>query len=158
MEDRTILGPDLLLDLEQQVKRIREHLVTAQDRQKKYADKHRIDRQFSVGDKVFLWVRPRKSPIRFGKGSKLSPRFVGPFEILERIGPVAYKLALPPSLSRIHNVFHVSVLRKYIPDISHVLDWKHLQIMDGQILLEPVLIMQNRTLNLRGREIRQVKF
>ena len=106
---------------------------------------------------MFLRVRPRKSPICFGKGSKLSPRFVGPFKILERIGPVAYKLALPPSLSRIHNVFHVSVLRKYIPDISHVLDWKQLQIMDGQILLEPVLIMQNRTLNLRGREIRQVK-
>lgn len=80
---------------------------------------------------MFLRVRPRKSPIRFGKGSKLSPRFVGPFKILERIGPVAYKLSLPPSLSRIHNVFHVSVLRKYIPDISHVLDWKHLQIMDG---------------------------
>ena len=106
---------------------------------------------------MFLRVRPRKSPIRFGKGSKLSPRFVGPFEILERIGPVAYKLALPPSLSRIHNFFHVLVLRKYISDISHVLDWKHLQIIDGQIMLEPVLITQNRTMKLRAREIRQVK-
>ena len=106
---------------------------------------------------MFLRVRPRKSPIRYGKGSKLAPRFVGPFEILERIGPVAYKLALPPSLSRIHNVFHVSVLRKYIPDIAHVLDWKNLQIMDGQIMLEPVQITQSRTLSLRGREIRQVK-
>ena len=55
---------------------------------------------------------------------------MGPFEILERIGPVAYKIALPPSLSRIHNVFHVSVLRKYIPDIVHVLNWKNLQILD----------------------------
>ena len=126
LEDRVILGPDMLLDLEQRVKRIREHLFTAQDRQKKYANKHRIDHQFLVGDKVFLRVRPRKSPIHYGKGSKLAPRFFGPFEILERVGPVAYKLALPPNLSRIHNVFHVSVLRKYIPDISHVLDWKHL--------------------------------
>ena len=79
---------------------------------------------------------------------------MGPFEILEWIGPVAYKLALPLSLSRIHNVFHVSVLCKYIPDISHVLDWKKFQIMDGQIMLELVHITQSRTLSLRGREIR----
>ena len=82
---------------------------------------------------------------------------MGPFEILEQIGPIAYKLALPPSLSHIHNVFHVLVLHKYIPNIAHVLDWKNLQFMDGQIMLEPVLITQRRTLSLRGREIRQVK-
>ena len=82
---------------------------------------------------------------------------MGPFEILEWIGPIAYKLALPPNLSRIHNVFHVSVLRKYIPDITHVLDWKNLQIMDGKIMLEPVQITQSKTMSLRGREIRQVK-
>jgi hypothetical protein len=82
---------------------------------------------------------------------------VGPFEIMEWIGPIAYKLALPPSLSRIHNVFHVSVLHKYILDIAHILDWKHLQILDGQIILEPVLITQSRTMKLRGRELRQVK-
>ena len=143
--------------MEQQVKRIREHLVTAQDRQKKYADLHRIERQFEVGDKVFLRVRPRKSPIRYGKGSKLSPRFVGPFEILERVGPVAYRLALPPSLSRIHDVFHVSVLRKYIPDITHVLNWNALQVVDGQLMLDPVQIVQQRELNLRGRKVEQVK-
>ena len=79
---------------------------------------------------------------------------MGPFEILEWIGPIAYKLALPPSLSRIHNVFHVLVLRKYIPNIVHVLNWKNLQIMDGQMMLEPVQIMQSRTMSLRGREIR----
>ena len=79
-----------------------------------------------VGDNVFLQVRPKKIPIRYGKGSKLSPRFVGLFEILERVGPVAYRLALPPSLSRIHDVFHVSILRKYIPDITHVLNWNAL--------------------------------
>lgn len=81
------------------MKQIREHLVTTQDRHKKYAYLHRIEHQFMVGDKVFLRVRPRKSPIRYGKGSKSSPRFVGPFEILEHVGPVAYRLALPPSLS-----------------------------------------------------------
>ena len=79
-----------------------------------------------VGDKVFLRVRPRKSPIRYGKGSKLSPCFVGPFEIMERVGLVAYRLALPPNLSQSHDVFHVAILRKYIPDITHVLNWNGL--------------------------------
>ena len=82
---------------------------------------------------------------------------MGPFEILEWIGPIAYKLALPPSLPCIQNIFHVLLLCKYIPDIVHVLNWKNLQIMDGQMMLEPVQIMQSRTMSLRGREIRQVK-
>ena len=73
LEDKTLLGPDMLQDLEQQVKRIREHLITTQDRQKKYANMHRIDHQFLVDDKVILWVRPCKSPILYGKGSKLEP-------------------------------------------------------------------------------------
>ena len=93
---------------------------------KKYADAHRMDKQFVVREKVFLRVRLRKSPIRYGKGSKLAPHFVGPFKILERIGPIAYRLALPPNLARIHDVFHVSVLRQYIPDIVNVLDWNAL--------------------------------
>ena len=77
---------------------------------------------------MFLRVRPQKSSIRFGKGAKLSPRFVGPFEVLERKGSVAYRLALPPSLARIHDVFHVSTLRHYISDPSHVIDLGHLQV------------------------------
>ncbi|KAH9304109.1 hypothetical protein KI387_008513, partial [Taxus chinensis] len=130
----------------------------AQDRQKKYADQHRTDRSFEVGTKVFLRVRPHKSPIRYGKGSKLAPRFVGPFEILERLGPLAYRLALPPSLSRVHDVFHVSVLRRYVSDPSHVLDWTALQVQDqGQVMVEPVRILDRRTLGLRGREIDQVR-
>lgn len=110
-----------------------------------------------MGDRVFLRVRPRKSPIRYGKGSKLAPRFVGPFEVLERIGPVAYRLALPPSLSRIHDVFHVSVLRPYFPDVTHDLDWNALQVEDEQLALEPVAMLQRRHLTLRGREIDQVR-
>ena len=74
-------------------------------------DAHIFDCHFSVGDRVFLRVRPRKSPIHYGKGSKLVPHFFEPFEILERIGLVSYRLVLPPSLSRIYNIFHVSVLR-----------------------------------------------
>ena len=79
--------------------------------------------EFEVGDHVFLKVMPKRGVVRFGKRGKLSPRFSGPFEILERIGTVAYRLVLPPSMSGVHEVIHVSMLRKYTPDPAHVVDW-----------------------------------
>ncbi|RVW93539.1 Transposon Ty3-G Gag-Pol polyprotein [Vitis vinifera] len=88
------------------------------------------DLEFEVGDHVFLKVSPMKSVMRFGRKGKLSPRFVGPFEILERVGTLAYKVALPPSLSKVHNVFHVSTLRKYIYDPSHVVELEPIQIFE----------------------------
>ena len=84
--------------------------------------RHRL-LEFEVGDHVFLKVMPKRGVVRFGKSGKLSPRFIGPFEILERIGTVAYRLALPPSMSCVQEVFHVSMLRKYTPDPAHVVDW-----------------------------------
>jgi hypothetical protein len=101
---------------------IRQRLKEAQDRQKIYADAHRTDRSYEVGDQVFIRIRPNKSTIRFRKGTKLSPRFIGPFRIQEKIGPVAYRLVLPPHLHKIHNVFHVSILRHYVADESHKLN------------------------------------
>ena len=80
--------------------------------------------ELEIGDKVFLRVAPMKGVMRFEKKGKLSPRFVGSFEVLERVGEVTYRIALPPALSRIHNVFHESMLRKYIPDPSHVLSYE----------------------------------
>ena len=77
---------------------------------------------FEVGDHVSLKVNPKRGVVRFGKRGKLPSRFIGPFEILERIGVVAYRLALPPNMSGVHEVFHVSMLRKYSPDPSHVVD------------------------------------
>ncbi len=74
-----------------------------------------------MGDKVFLKVFPWKKIMRFGRKGKLSPRFIGSYEVLERVGPLAYRLALPPKLEKIHNVFHVSLLRRYRYDPSHVL-------------------------------------
>jgi hypothetical protein len=96
-------------------------MKAAQSRQKSYADKKRRKLELEVGDHVFLKVSPWKGVARFRKKGKLSPRYVGPFEILERVGPVAYRLALPPALSKIHDVFHILALRKYIPHPSHVL-------------------------------------
>jgi len=101
-------------------------LKEAQDRQKSYVDSHRIDRSYEVGHQVFIHIRPNKSTIRFGKGTKLSPQFVGPFRIKEKIRPVTYRLVLPPHFHKTHDVFHVSILQHYVSDESHKLDWREL--------------------------------
>ena len=100
---------------------IRQRLQTAQSRQKSYADNRRKDLEFEVRDKVFLRVTPLKGKTKAGKGKKLQPRYIGPFSILQRVGKVVYRLELPVCLSRIHDVFHVSLLKKYHPDPTRVL-------------------------------------
>ena len=118
----------------------------------------RKDLEFDVGDKVFLKVAPMKGVMRFEKKGKLSPQFVGPFEILERVGVVAYRLALPPSLSAVHNVFHVSMLRKYVADTSHVVDYEPLEIDEHLSYVEqPVEILAREVKMLRNRSIPLVK-
>ena len=84
--------------------------------------------KFEVSDHVSLKVISKRGVVRFGKHEKLSPRFIGPFEILERIGTVAYRLALSPSMTGVHEVFHVSMLRKYTPDPAHVVDWGEIEV------------------------------
>ncbi|XP_059627605.1 uncharacterized protein LOC132270441 [Cornus florida] len=126
--DTTALGPDILLKTTEKIKLIRQRLFTAQSRQKSYADKQRRPLSFEVGDHVSLQVSPRKGMLRFRKNGKLSPRFIGPFEILDCVEEVAYRLALPPQLDRVHNVLLVSMLRKYNPDPSHILSWVDVDI------------------------------
>ena len=114
--------------------------------------------ELEIEDKVFLRVAPMKGVMRFGKKGKLSPRFVGPFEVLERVGEVAYRIALPLALSGIHNVFHESMLRKYIPDPSHVLSYEPLQIRDNLSYEEvSVEILDRKEQVLRNRTIPWVK-
>ena len=84
--------------------------------------------EFEVGDHVSSKVIPKRGVVRFGKRGKLSSRFIGPFKILERIGTVAYRLALSPSMTGVHEVFHVSMLRKYTPDPAHVVDWGQVEV------------------------------
>ena len=115
-----------------------EHMSTSEDRHKKYVNAHRIDKKFVVGEKVFLRVYLWKSLIRYGKGLKLAPHCVGPFEILERIGLVAYHLAFLPNLACVHDFLHVSILRQHIPNMIHVLDWNVLQVHEMQLDLEPM--------------------
>ena len=88
---------------------------------------------------------PKRGVIRFGKRGKLSPRFIGPFEILERVGTVAYRLVLPPNMLGVHEVFHVSMLRKYTPDPAHVVDWGEIEVDTDRTFEEgPVCIMDSR--------------
>ena len=111
--NRIVLGRKLLKKMEQEVEKIRKNLKVSQDRQKSYIDKHRVHREFNVGDHVYLRVRPRKSSLNLGICAKLSPRYCGPFEVLERIGPVAYRLALPTS-TRAHNISTLPLNEKVI--------------------------------------------
>ncbi|GAA0165110.1 hypothetical protein LIER_20594 [Lithospermum erythrorhizon] len=104
--DWQIYGSEVVEKSLERIKLIQQHLRTAQDRQKKYANRRRIDLSFEIGDKVFLQISPWKGVLRFGKKGKLSPRYIGPYEIIAKVGPVAYRIALPPELQRIHNVFH----------------------------------------------------
>ena len=133
-------------------------MLTAQSRQKSYADVRRKDLEFAAGDFVWLKISPMKGVVRFGKRGKLSPRYIGPFEILSRVGDCAYQLALPPALSVVHNVFHVSMLRKYVPDESHVLDFTKLRVALNLTAVEwPVVILVQKERVLRNRTIPFVK-
>ncbi|KAL9254229.1 Transposon Ty3-I Gag-Pol polyprotein-like protein [Drosera capensis] len=121
IEDTLVMELELAQKTADKVKLIQSRMKVAQDRQKSHADVRRRPLEFLVGNHIFLKVSPTKGVMRFGKKGKLSPRYIGPFEILERIGEVAYRLALPVGLAGIHDVFHVSMLRKYEPDPKHAI-------------------------------------
>ncbi|WVZ82385.1 LOW QUALITY PROTEIN: hypothetical protein U9M48_029652 [Paspalum notatum var. saurae] len=110
--ERVTFGPDLVTQAEEQVRFIQENLKRAQSRQKSYSDRRRRPLVFKEGDHVYLRVSPMKGVHRFGVKGKLAPRYVGPFKISEKCGPVAYRLELPPRLAAVHDIFHVSQLKK----------------------------------------------
>ena len=137
---------------------IQKRLLETQIQQKSYVDKRQRPVEFEAGDHVFLKAMPKRGVVKFGKQGKLSPRYIGSFEVLERVGIVAYRLALPSSLSSVHDVFHVSMLRKYTPDLTHVVDWGELVVdIDGTFEEEPVRIMDSRDQVLRRKTVRLVK-
>ena len=152
------LGPEMIEETTKMVKMIQERMRGAQDRQKSYADKRRSALEFEVGEKVLLKVSPTKGVMRFGRKGKLSPRFIGPYDVLERIGEVAYRLALPMNLAQVHNVFHVSQLRKYVHDPSHIIQPETIELDETLTFEEkPVKILDTKTKCTRNKEIKLVK-
>jgi len=140
------------------IKTIRKRLQVAQSKQKSYADNRRRPLEFEVGDHVFLEVSPLKGSIRFGQKGKLSPRFIGPFEILQRVGLVAYRLALTPSLQGIHDIFYVSSLRKHVLEPDHVIRYEPLQVKENLTCMEePIQILERTERKLKNRSIPYVK-
>ncbi|GKB77515.1 putative reverse transcriptase domain-containing protein [Tanacetum coccineum] len=145
-----ILGPELIQETTEKIVQIKQRMQAARDRQKSYADLKRKPMEFQVGDKVMLKVSPWKGVVRFGKRGKLNPRYVGPFEVLEKVGEVAYKLELPEELSRVHNTFHVSNLKKCYADEPLVVPLDGLHFDDKlQFVEEPVKI--------KDREVKRLK-
>ena len=141
--EKRLVGLELVQITSEKVKVVRDNLKIARDRQKIYADNRHRDLQFEIGDRVFLKIS-RKCVLRFGRRGKLRPRYIGPYEIIARVGPVAYKLKLPPELSRIHDTFHVSMLRKYIPDPSHVLREQPVQLKENLTYEETLVQIVDR--------------
>ena len=153
-----ITGPDLIRDTSKKVSLIRQRLLTAQSRQKSYVDVRRRPLEFEVGDHVFLKVMPKRGVVTFGKRGKLSSRFIGPFEILERVGILAYRLAFSPSMSSVHEVFHVSMLQRYTPDPAQVVDWGDIKVnIDGTFEEGPIRIMDSRDQVLQRKTVRLMK-
>ncbi|KAL5739512.1 hypothetical protein ACOSQ2_028692 [Xanthoceras sorbifolium] len=156
--ERKLIGPEIVHITSEKVRIINDKLKIASDRQKSYADNRRKDLEFQVGDKVFLRISPWKCVLRFGKRGKLSPRYIGPYEIVEKIGEVAYRLQLPSELARIHDVFHVSMLHKYIADPSHVLREQPVDLKENLTYeKQPVQILDRKEQALRNRVIPLVK-
>ena len=158
VEESYITGPDLIRDTLEEVGMIQKRLLTAQSRHKSYVDIQRRPLEFETDDLVFLKVMPKKGVIRFEKRGKLSLRYIGPFEVLEWVGAVAYWLAFPPIFSSVLEVFHASMLQKYTSHPTHIVDWGELVVDADETFEEgPMHIMDNREQVLCGKTVRLVK-
>ncbi|GJW17953.1 putative reverse transcriptase domain-containing protein [Tanacetum coccineum] len=144
-----LVGPELVQETTEKISQIKDRLKAARDRQKSYANKRRKPLEFSVGDYVLLKVPPWKGVVRFGKKGKLAPRFVGPFEIIEKVGPVAYRLDLPEELNGVHDTFHVSNLKKCLVDPT-------LQVPLDEILVDVKLNFMEKPMGILDIEFKKL--
>jgi hypothetical protein len=156
--ERKIFGPDLVTDAEEMMQTIQNNLKAAQSRQKSYADIRRRPLQFQVGDFVYLRVSPTRSIQRFGVKGKLAPRYIGPFEILEICGLVAYRFQLPSQLAAIHNIFHVSQLTKCVKVPTEIIDSQAIEIEPDLAYTEhPLRVLDTKERSTRRETIKMFK-
>ncbi|GJY61103.1 hypothetical protein Tco_0461760 [Tanacetum coccineum] len=153
-----LIGPALVQKTTEKISQIKDRLKAARDRQKSYADKRRKPLEFSVGDYVLLKVSPWKGVVRFGKKGKLAPRFVGPFDFVEKVGPVAYQLDLPEELNGVHDTFHMSNLKKYLAGPTLQVPLDEIRV-DAKLnfVEEPVEILEREFKKLKRSRIANVK-
>ncbi|XP_058208147.1 uncharacterized protein LOC131321157 [Rhododendron vialii] len=155
VREDALFGSELVRETTEKVKVIRERLLTSQNRQKSYADKRVRPLTFSMGDHVFLKIKLRRGIIRVGKKGKLSPRYIGPFEILEQIGEISllYRRRSPSS-----RLFHVSMLRKYMAHPTHVLNWEEVTLDEDTTFEDQLMEIQYHGEKVtRGRTIKLVR-
>ncbi|GKE34785.1 putative reverse transcriptase domain-containing protein [Tanacetum coccineum] len=153
-----LIGHELVQETTKKILQIKDRLKAARDRQKSFADKRRKPLEFSIGEYVLLKVSPWKGVVRFGKKGKLTPRIVGPFEIIERIGPVAYRLDIPEELDGVHDTFHVSNLKKCLADLTLQVPLDEIR-GDAKLnfVEEPVEILEREFKKLKRSRIAVVK-
>ena len=156
LDEHKIISPDLVKDMEAKVQIIKQRLKAASDRQRSYANLKRKDIEYEVEDKVFL--SPWRKILRFRRKGKLSPRFICPYEIVERVGSVAYHLALPLESAKLHDVFHVFMLWRYRSDPSHILPVQDIQVQeDFTFNEEPKAILDHEIRQLRNKQVPLIK-
>jgi hypothetical protein len=156
--ERWFYGVDLVKKMKEKVRQIQNSLKVAQSRQKSYADKRHRPLMFKVGDYVYLKVSLMKGVTRFGVKGKLTPRYIGPFQIIEKCGKVAYRLKLPEQLSTVHNVFHVSQLKKCIQVLDQVIDVEGVELEPDLTYSEyPVQVLDQKDRVTRSRTIKWYK-
>jgi len=153
-----LIGPEIVVETTDVIAKVKKQLIVARDRQKSYADVRRRPLEFEIGDFVLLRVSPWKGVIRFVKRGKLAPRYIGPYEILERVGSVAYRLKLPQELSGVHDVFHVSNLRKCLVDPSDHVPMDEIQVDQKLNFVEkPIEILDRDVKKLKNKRFTIVK-
>ncbi|GKB13427.1 hypothetical protein Tco_0847350, partial [Tanacetum coccineum] len=145
-----LIGPELVQETTEKISQIKDRLKAARDRQKSYADKRRKPLEFSVRDYVLLKVSPWKGVVRLGKKGKLAPRFVGPFEIIKKVGPVAYRLDLPGELNVVHDTFYVSNRKKCFADPT-------LQVPLHEFRVDAKLNFMEEHVEILEREFKKLK-
>src|SRR4051812_20319252 len=156
--ERQILGNDLISEAEDMCKVIRENLKAAQSRQKSYYDSKHRDLTFEIGDHVYLRVSPMKGTRRFGIKGKLAPRYVGPFKIISKRGDLAYQLELPSNFANVHDVFHVSQLRKCFKTPERTINFEEIDLQEDLSYREhPVAILEETERKTRNKSIKFLK-